>query len=104
MTIGARLYVAVLILLAIGCSVPATNRFVDPRLNPLGNAPTGDPGCEASTLVSTGGSFPKEPKTLAIRWTGIPISNLLITARSYCSTPISIVVACSHRSVLKQRM
>jgi L-ascorbate metabolism protein UlaG (beta-lactamase superfamily) len=70
MTIGARLYVAVLILLAIGCSVPATNRFVDPRLNRLGNAPTGDPGCEASTLVSTGGSFPKEPKTLAIRWTG----------------------------------
>src|SRR4029450_4921399 len=28
------------------------------------------PGCEASTLVSTGGAFPKDLKTLAIRWTG----------------------------------
>ena len=29
-----------------------------------------DPGCEAATLVSTGGAFPKNPSTLAIRWTG----------------------------------
>jgi L-ascorbate metabolism protein UlaG (beta-lactamase superfamily) len=29
-----------------------------------------DPGCESPTLVSTGGPFPSNPQTLAIRWTG----------------------------------
>lgn len=29
-----------------------------------------DPGCEAPTLVSTGGPSPQNPHTLAIRWTG----------------------------------
>ena len=70
MTIGVRCYVTVLILLAIGCSVSATKPFVDPRFDRLGNTASGDPGCEASTLVSAGGSFPKDSKTLAIRWTG----------------------------------
>jgi L-ascorbate metabolism protein UlaG (beta-lactamase superfamily) len=29
-----------------------------------------DPGCQSSTLVSTGGGFPGNPLTLAVRWTG----------------------------------
>jgi L-ascorbate metabolism protein UlaG (beta-lactamase superfamily) len=29
-----------------------------------------DPACFAPTLVSTGGAFPRSPRTLAIRWTG----------------------------------
>src|SRR5262245_50419728 len=29
-----------------------------------------DPGCIDATLVSTGGAFPRNPQTLAIRWTG----------------------------------
>jgi L-ascorbate metabolism protein UlaG (beta-lactamase superfamily) len=29
-----------------------------------------DPGCETPVLVSTGGSLPRNPHTLAIRWTG----------------------------------
>lgn len=29
-----------------------------------------DSACEARTLVSTGGAFPKNPQTLAVRWTG----------------------------------
>ena len=29
-----------------------------------------DPGCQNATLVSTGGDFPRNPQTLAIRWTG----------------------------------
>jgi L-ascorbate metabolism protein UlaG (beta-lactamase superfamily) len=29
-----------------------------------------DPGCQAPRLVSTGGAFPKDSRTLAIRWTG----------------------------------
>jgi len=33
-------------------------------------AQAADPGCENPTLVSTGGVFPKNPQTLAIRWTG----------------------------------
>lgn len=33
-------------------------------------AQSADPGCENPVLVSTGGEFPKNPQTLAIRWTG----------------------------------
>jgi L-ascorbate metabolism protein UlaG (beta-lactamase superfamily) len=29
-----------------------------------------DPACQAATLVATGGAFPKNPRTLAVRWTG----------------------------------
>jgi L-ascorbate metabolism protein UlaG (beta-lactamase superfamily) len=32
--------------------------------------PAKDLGCEVPTLVSTGGAFPRNPHTLAIRWTG----------------------------------
>jgi L-ascorbate metabolism protein UlaG (beta-lactamase superfamily) len=31
---------------------------------------TTDPGCQAATLVSTGGRAPSNPRTLAIRWAG----------------------------------
>lgn len=31
---------------------------------------TGDPACNTATLVSTGGQFPRNPHTLAVRWTG----------------------------------
>jgi L-ascorbate metabolism protein UlaG (beta-lactamase superfamily) len=40
----------------------------DPRA--LAAAQAADPGCSSSTLVSTGGPFPRDPATLAIRWTG----------------------------------
>ena len=33
-------------------------------------AQTSDPGCENPVLVSTGGAFPRDPNTLAVRWTG----------------------------------
>lgn len=33
-------------------------------------AQSSDPGCEGATLVATGGQFPKNPQTLAVRWTG----------------------------------
>ena len=33
-------------------------------------AQSNDPGCENATLVSTGGQFPRNPQTVAIRWTG----------------------------------
>jgi beta-lactamase family protein len=31
---------------------------------------TTDPACQVATLVSTGGAFPKNQRTLAVRWTG----------------------------------
>ena len=33
-------------------------------------AQSNDPGCEHATLVSTGGEVPRNPQTLAVRWTG----------------------------------
>ena len=47
-----------------GC---ATAPFADPRQPAVA---AGDPGCTGTTLVSTGGPFPRDPKTLALRWTG----------------------------------
>lgn len=67
---GRALYVFALVALALGCSVPVTKPFADPRLDRSASVGTADPGCEVRTLVSTGGPFPKDPKTLAIRWTG----------------------------------
>src|SRR5213594_28043 len=66
MKAGFRLFVVVLAVSAIGCSV----RLSDPRSVRQAIHESADPGCEAATLVSTGGAFPKDPKTLAIRWTG----------------------------------
>lgn len=37
---------------------------------PASELVTGDPACETTTLVSTGGQFPRNPHTLAVRWTG----------------------------------
>jgi L-ascorbate metabolism protein UlaG (beta-lactamase superfamily) len=33
-------------------------------------AQSADPGCENATLVSTGGAFPRNAQTAAVRWTG----------------------------------
>ena len=46
--------------------------FVDPRSSGAADSRSeaGDPGCSARTLVSTGGPFPNDAQTLAVRWTG----------------------------------
>jgi len=63
----ARQYIAAAavaaLLFAWACTAPP-----DPRT--LAAAAASDPGCSARTLVSTGGPFPRDSKTLAIRWTG----------------------------------
>jgi L-ascorbate metabolism protein UlaG (beta-lactamase superfamily) len=66
---SAQFVGASLIAFVSSCSVPVSRPFVDPRFA-TGEAIAVDSGCEAATLVSTGGAFPKDPKTLAIRWTG----------------------------------
>jgi L-ascorbate metabolism protein UlaG (beta-lactamase superfamily) len=65
-----NLFVCALVILAIGCNALSTNPLADPRFNRIAGNGVGDPGCEVSTLVSTGGPLPNNPKTLAIRWTG----------------------------------
>ena len=65
-----RLLTVALIVLAIGCGIPAAVPLADPRFVRQTIHDAADPGCEAAVLVSTGGTFPKNPKTLAIRWTG----------------------------------
>ena len=65
-----NLFVCALVILAIGCNALSTNPLADPRFNRIAGNGVGDPGCEVSTLVSTGGPLPNSPKTLAIRWTG----------------------------------
>jgi L-ascorbate metabolism protein UlaG (beta-lactamase superfamily) len=59
-------------------SVTAATAYWDPRFEKGGPKDarqravlaTNDPGCEAPQLVSTGGPVPKDPQTLALRWTG----------------------------------
>ena len=70
MKVTSRFYVSALIVLVIGCSIPTTKPPADPRFARGAAVNKDDPGCEALALVSTGGAFPKDPKTLAIRWTG----------------------------------
>ena len=70
MKTSSRFYVSALSVFAIGCSIPTTRPPADPRFARGAVANADDPGCETLTLVSTGGAFPKDPKTLAIRWTG----------------------------------
>ena len=59
---------AAILLLAAGCA--NTGAFVDPRDGTHSVQSGGDPGCTSRELVSTGGAFPRDPQTLAVRWTG----------------------------------
>ena len=64
--------------IVMGCGVAVTRPLPDPRLSQWGvkdmdpaiAMQTPDAACESTTLVSTGGALPKNPHTLAIRWTG----------------------------------
>ena len=66
------------VLAVIGCGVAVTRPLPDPRLNHWGvkdvNPATSlqsiDAACHSTTLVAMGGPAPKDPHTLAIRWTG----------------------------------
>jgi L-ascorbate metabolism protein UlaG (beta-lactamase superfamily) len=64
------IFLVVLISVGPGCTIPASRGVIDPRFARQRIVEAGDPGCDAATLVSTGGAFPKDPKTLVIRWTG----------------------------------
>ena len=78
MKTGSRWLVTALVALAAGCSAPVSTPSADPRshregtndVDPRTALTASDQGCAGSTLVSTGGPSPKNPQTLAIRWTG----------------------------------
>ena len=65
--------------LAFAASVPATalaRPFNDPRserseaIDSSAASEPRDPACYARTLASAGGAYPRDPHTLALRWTG----------------------------------
>jgi L-ascorbate metabolism protein UlaG (beta-lactamase superfamily) len=60
--------------IALGCGVAWARPFTDPRgvddADVQAAVEPADPACHAATLVSTGGAFPRNPRTLAVRWTG----------------------------------
>jgi L-ascorbate metabolism protein UlaG (beta-lactamase superfamily) len=57
--------------IAMTASCASVAPFTDPRQpGATVGAASGDPGCTSTTLVSTGGPFPRDASTLAIRWTG----------------------------------
>src|SRR3954464_8765636 len=66
--------ISVLCAAAFCANTALARPFSDPRGVDDSNvslaAEAADPACHASTLVSTGGAFPRNPHTLAIRWTG----------------------------------
>jgi L-ascorbate metabolism protein UlaG (beta-lactamase superfamily) len=74
MTYKASLLVAVS--LAALATAAHARPFDDPRSSRIpaldADAATEprDPACQASVLASTGGALPKNPRTLAVRWTG----------------------------------
>jgi L-ascorbate metabolism protein UlaG (beta-lactamase superfamily) len=57
----------------LGCSSTGGGAFVDPRSTEIADSRDDagvDPGCTSRRLVSTGGEFPRDAQTLAVRWTG----------------------------------
>ena len=66
MKAGVGSCAAALIVAAVGATLWAQA----PTSDPARLFVTNDPACQAATLVSTGGQFPRNPHTLAIRWTG----------------------------------
>jgi L-ascorbate metabolism protein UlaG (beta-lactamase superfamily) len=63
-----RFLIAMTVAMAAGCAT--TKPFIDPRAAGAATGGATDPGCTSTTLVSTGGPFPRDPTTLALRWTG----------------------------------
>ena len=57
----------------VGCTATGGGVFFDPRSSTVHDnraEAVGDPGCISRELVSTGGVFPQDLQTLAVRWTG----------------------------------
>ncbi len=65
----SALVVVACVAIVTGCTTVAP--FADPRqAGAVAGRAAMDPGCTSTTLVSTGGPFPHDAKTLVLRWTG----------------------------------
>jgi L-ascorbate metabolism protein UlaG (beta-lactamase superfamily) len=68
-------------------STVSARPFTDPRserieaLDQAGALEPRDPACQARTLVSAGGAFPRNPHTLAVRWIGFANFELVYNGR-----------------------
>jgi L-ascorbate metabolism protein UlaG (beta-lactamase superfamily) len=65
--------------LAIPFSDPRADRIA--ALDASGANEARDPACRATTLVSAGGAFPRNPHTLAVRWVGFSNFELVYNGR-----------------------
>jgi L-ascorbate metabolism protein UlaG (beta-lactamase superfamily) len=78
LTVRLQLSLSTLALLLAACSIAQARPFTDPRsersdaidADAKFAAEPRDQACHAAVLASTGGEMPKNPRTLAIRWTG----------------------------------
>ena len=87
MKIIHRFFFGAMILFGIGCAASLSWPIADPRADYGRTSASNDPGCTASTLVSTGGAFPKNSRTLAIRWTGYTNYELAYNGQPLGSIP-----------------
>jgi L-ascorbate metabolism protein UlaG (beta-lactamase superfamily) len=73
--------------LALSCTSASARPFTDPRsersdaIDQAAALEPRDPACRASTLVSAGGAFPRNPHTLAVRWIGFSNFELVYNGR-----------------------
>jgi hypothetical protein len=81
------------------CGMASARPFSDPRaersdtIDQSAALEPRDPACQARTLVSAGGAFPRNPHTLAVRWVGFANFELVYNAVSSCSMPITTAAA-----------
>ena len=73
--------------LAAACTSASARPFTDPRsehsdaIDQAAALEPRDPACQARTLVSAGGAFPRNPHTLAVRWVGFSNFELVYNGR-----------------------
>ena len=73
----------------------------EPTRRPI-RVETTDAACQVATLVSTGGAFPSNAATLAIRWTGYSNFELAYKGQILLLDGTSIGAACTRRSVSRR--
>jgi hypothetical protein len=70
--------------------------FIDPRaersdaIDQAAASEPRDPACHDRTLAAAGGALPRNPHTLAVRWTGYGNFELVTTATSCCSMTLDV--------------
>jgi hypothetical protein len=107
----ALLTTSVAVVAIAACMGPGSARpFNDPRsdrneaidANPAFAAEPRDPACTAAALVSTGGQAPRNPHTLAVRWTGYSNFELAYNGKIVLLDAYTIVATSFPRSASRR--